>query len=271
MCASHCFVVLLLALVLLLASGSIHSASAATTLTVYQSQHSVTLDGVVQPGESTDTSPFAEPISGLTVGFKQNGTGLLILMTWQESAQCNTCYAAIEFGAPSENNMGSSSSPYVMILVSQSFKGYVREAIAIGQQAPTYVDQYGYRTQSVAGLSYSKGTYTAELYRPFALSGASPYDQNLTLSSTIGIGFAVGDFSAPGTHTATDMSTYTLTITSQTYAQTTTQTSTPTQPVQKVSLYDVVRQYGPYLPLVTIVIIAIHFVRRKVWTGESPW
>lgn len=50
---------------------------------------------------------------------------------------------------------------------------------------------------------------------------------------------------------------------------TTTQSTSP--PATPVSLYSLVQQYGPYLPLAAIILAAIHFVRRKGWTGKSPW
>lgn len=203
--------------------------NAVTTVTAYQSQHSVSLDGVVQPGEWNDTPWLKDPTSTITVAFKQNGTGLLILMIWQEPSQCTTCYAALELGNLSNTgHMGSPTTPTIMIIVSPSYKGYVDEAISTGESTPIPVEQYGYRTQSVAGLGYADGMYTAEIYRPFKLVNASPYDFNLTVGSTIELGLALGDFSIPGSHQATDMSTYVLTISDQVYTPSTTSTTSAT-------------------------------------------
>ena len=40
--------------------------------------------------------------------------------------------------------------------------------------------------------------------------------------------------------------------------------------VSRVSLYGPATHYGPYLPLIVILLVGIHFARRKVWTGEAP-
>ncbi len=203
------------------------ASEAATTITVYQSQHPVVLDGIVQPGEWTDTPIITDSGSGLTYAFKQNGTGLLFLMIWSEPTPCPTCFGGIELGHLNNTApMGSSSTPTIMILSSPSFKGNVDEFISTGEFTPTSVEQDGYKTQSTCGVTYANGQYTAECYRPFKLTDASPYDfPNLTVGSTIEIAFAVGLFNQPGNHLATDMSTYVLTITNQTYTSTATSTS----------------------------------------------
>jgi len=206
---------------LLLVFGWAPPAIAQTTITAYKSQQPVSLDGVVQASEWNDTQALHDPTSGMTVSFKQNGTGLLALLVWPESSQCQTCYAAIEFG-PMNNSghMGSPLTPTIMVIVSPSFKGGIDEYIATSEQAPTPVEEFSYRTQSTGSLGYSNGVYSAEIYRPFHVSGASPYELNFTVGSTIEIGFAVGDFGAPGSHSATDMSTYVLTISNSLFTPT---------------------------------------------------
>ncbi len=266
--------------------GSVHSATAVTTITAYKAQYPVKLNGVVEPGEWNDTPQLFEPYSRMTVAFKQNGTGLLFLIEWTESAVCTNqaCFAGIELGhLNNTGEMGSPTTPTIMALVSPSFKGNVTDFISTADQTPTPVESYGYRTQSVCGLTLVGQSYTAECYRPFALRDASPYDFNLTVGSTVEIGFAVGEYTIPGEHDASDMLTYVLSISNQTWTapQTTSvstgvsQSATTTQstslPAVPVSWYALVQQYGPYLPLAAIVIAAIHFVRRRGWTGESPW
>ena len=230
-----------LMIVLSLSSILVQPVHAQTTINAYQAQHRVTLDGIVESGEWNDTPMITDPTSGMTVAFKQNGTGILFLMIWTESTQCNTCYAALELG-PLNNtgHMGSPNSLTVMIIVSPSYKGDVDEAISAGEQTPTPVEQFGYNTQSVCGLNYSGNDYTAECYRPFKLTNASPYDFNMTVGTSVELGMAVGDFASPGTHLATDMSTYVLTISDQTYtasAITTTTTSTMAVPAGAPDVY----------------------------------
>jgi len=223
--------VALLALAFLIGASSPRAVSAATTVTVYESQHPVTLDGILQPGEWSDAPIVTDSTSGLTYAFKQNGTGLLFLMQWSESIACPTCFAGIELGH--ENNtaaMGSPATPTIMILASPSFKGNVDDFISTGEFTPTPVEQSGYATQTTCGLRYSGGVYTAECYRPFKLNNASPYDFNLTVGSTAELGFAVGVFTQPGDHLATDMSTYVLSITNQAYAPPSTTSSQSTGP-----------------------------------------
>jgi hypothetical protein len=114
--------------------------------------------------------------------------------------------------------MGTADTPTIMILASSSFKGNVQEFISTGDAAPLPVEANGYKTQTVCALNLVGETYTAECYRPFTLSNPSPYDFNLTVGTTVEIGFAVGDCaSQSGNHLATDMLTYTLTFSSQTY------------------------------------------------------
>jgi len=219
-----------LALVFLIGAFSQQSASAVTTVPVYQSQHPVTLDGLIQPGEWSDTPIVTDTSSGFTYAFKQNGTGLLFLMQWSESIACPTCFGGIELGH--QNNkavMGSPSTPTIMILASPSFKGNVDDFVSTGEFTPIPVEQDGYTTQTTCGLDYAGGgVYTAEGYRPFKLNNASPYDFNFTLGSTAELGFAVGVFTQPGDHLATDMSTYVLSITNQTYSSTSTTSTAPT-------------------------------------------
>jgi len=197
-------------------------------LLAYKAQASVTLNGAVAPGEWSDTPLINEPISGMTVAFKQNTTGLLFLMEWQtNSGTCSDkyCYGGIEIGFLNNTaEMGSTLTPTIMILASPNSKGGVDEFISTGDVTPITVESDGYKTQSTCGLALSGTTYTAECYRPFKLYGASPYDPFpiLAAGSPIEIGFAVGDFSQPGVHSATDMSTYELLTSSQTTTVTTT-------------------------------------------------
>lgn len=221
--------ILVFIVVFLLVFPSISPSFAQTTLTAYKSQQSVSLDGIVQAGEWNDTQPFHDPISGMTISFKQNGTGLLALVVWAESTACQTCYAALEFG-PLNNtgHMGSPSTPTTMVIISPSLKGNVDEAVTAGEQTPTFVEEFGYKEQSTVGLAYSNGEYTAELYRPFETSGGDPYELNLTVGSTVELGLAVGDFASPGTHSATDMNTYLLQISNALFTPSTTITSATT-------------------------------------------
>ena len=218
-----------LALVFIIGAFSPQSASAVTTVPVYESQHPVTLDGLIQPGEWSDTPIVADTSSGFTYAFKQNGTGLLFLMQWSESIPCPTCFGGIELGHPNNKAvMGSPSTPTIMVLASPSFKGNVDDFISTAEFTPIPVEQDGYTTQTSCGLDYTGGAYTAECYRPFKLNNASPYDFNFTLGSTAELGFAVGVFTQPGDHLATDMSTYVLSITNQTYSSTSTTGTGPT-------------------------------------------
>ena len=209
---------------LLASLASAHSASGVTTIVAYKAQSPVKLDGIVEPGEWNDTAQFVEKNSGMTVDFKQNGTGLLFLMEWTESSPYCTdsaCYGGIELGhANNTGEMGSPPTPTIMVLTSSSFKGDVDEFIATGEQTPAPVESDGYGTQSVCGLTLVGQEYTAECYRPFALRSASPYDFNLTVGSTVEIGFAVGEFTSPGDHLASDMSSYLLTISNLAYTAT---------------------------------------------------
>lgn len=280
-------VAVLALLLLLLACGLSYPVHAATTITAYRSQVAVSLNGVVQPGEWSDTPMVTISQTGMTVAFKQNGTGLLFLMIWQQSSPYCTdqyCYGGIELG-PLNNTgyMGTPSTPTLMILVSQSWGG-VDEFISNGNLSPTPVEKSSYKTQSTCAEGIVSGTYTVECYRPFSLVDAWPQDFSLNVGSTVEIAFAVGEcYPTPGIHLATTMSVYQLVVSNETYTpiQTTTvstgssQTATTSQststPSTPISLYATVQQYGPYLPLAAIVIAAIHFVRRKGWTGESPW
>ena len=217
---------LCLVLLLLTGTGLLRPARAVTTVTAYQSQHAVDLDGIVQPGEWSDTPILTDSTSGLTYAFKQNGTGLLFLMQWGESTPCPTCFAGLELGhADNTAVMGSSSTPTLMILASPSFKGNIDDFVSTGEFTPVPVEQDGYKTQTTCGLAFAAGVYTAECYRPFKLTNASPYDFNFTIGSTAELGFAVGVFTQPGDHLATDMSTYVLSITSKTFTETSTSAS----------------------------------------------
>jgi hypothetical protein len=121
--------------------------------------------------------------------------------------------------------MGSPTTPTIMILASTSFKGDVDEFISAGDTTPTTVESQGYATQSVCGLTLNSQKYTVECYRPFKLTNASSYDVNLAVGSTVEVAFAVGEFSVPGDHRASDMSTYLLTVTDQTYPPSSTTSS----------------------------------------------
>lgn len=217
--------------ILLLSIASAHPVSAVTTITAYKAQTPVNLSSPYQQSEWTDTPQFFEKASEMTVAFKQNGTGLLFLMQWTESSFCTdtACFGGIELGHMNNTaEMGTPITPTIMILASPSFKGDVDEFISTGDQTPTSVESYGYITQSVCNLALAGQQYTAECYRPFALHNASPYDFNLGVGSTVEIAFAVGEFTSPGDHLASDMITYVLTITNQTYTATSTTSATST-------------------------------------------
>lgn len=225
--------VALIMLGLLSSTTSVQQARAVTTITAYQAQTPVTLNGVVSPGEWSDAQIYNITVAGMGVAFKHNSTGLLFLMQWQSaSSVCSDqyCFGGVEFGNLNNTQvMGSLSTPTVMVLASPSFTGGYDEFISKGQATPVTVESLGYKTQSTCALKLSGTTYTAECYRPFALSNASPTDPfpSLVAGSPIEIGFAVGEFSSPGLHDATDMSTYVLTLSSQTYTATSTSSSAP--------------------------------------------
>jgi hypothetical protein len=197
--------------------------TAAQAIIAYRAKAPVSLDGVVSPGEWNDTPLVTEPTSGITYAVKHNGTGLLFLLEWQASSTLcfdEHCYGGIEIGNLNNTGaMGAPSTPTIMLLLSQSLKGGYDEFISTGYGTQTSVEQEGYATQSTCGFRVSNGTYTGECYRPFHLTNASPYDPfpSLAAGSPIEIAFAVGEFSQPGLHAATDMSTYTLSISNQTY------------------------------------------------------
>lgn len=228
-------------LCLLSAIASAHSVAAATTITAYKAQTPVKLDGVVESGEWTDTAQFVEKSSQMTVAFKQNGTGLLWLMQWTESSPSCTdsaCFGGIELGFLNNTaEMGSPTTPTVMVLTSSSFKGNVDEFVSTGDQTPAPVETYGYSTQSVCGLKLVGQEYTAECYRPFVFHNPSPYDPFPTLvaGSPIEIGFAVGEFTSPGDHLASDMSTYVLTLSNQPYVPTSTTSGSTVESISSTS------------------------------------
>jgi hypothetical protein len=215
--------------ILILATGSVQAAHAQTTITAYQSQYAVNVKGPYQPSQWSDAPAITDANSGMTFAVKQNGTGWLFLMIWKQSSVCTdaACFGGIELGNLSNTQpMGSPSNPTIMILASTSFTDNADEFISTGELTPSTVESLGYTTQSVCGLSTSNGQYTVQCYRPFALSNASPYDfPKLGPGSTLEIGFAVGEFTSPGDHMVSDMSTYTLTFSNQEYTATTTTTS----------------------------------------------
>lgn len=221
-CRGHLVPIALLLMTMLL-GGNIHGASAAQTITAYQARTPVKLDGVVSPGEWSDAQVTNITAADMGVAFKHNSTGLFILLQWEQSPSiCSDqyCYGGIELGNASNTSaMGAASTPTVMLLLSPSFTGSYDEFVSKGEVTPTPVESDGYRTQSTCALKLSGTTYTAECYRPFKLSNAPPYDPfpSLAAGSPIEIAFAVGEFNAPGVHAATDMSTYVLALSNQTY------------------------------------------------------
>src|ERR1035438_1427334 len=195
---------------------------APTTVTGYKSTIAVNVHGTYSASQWTDTAVLTDPTSGITFAVKQNTTGWLFLMTWKASPfYCSdtNCFGGIEIGYPNNTQvMGGPSTPTIMILASPSFKGSVDEFVSAGEQTPSTVEALGFKTQSVCGLTVASGVYTAECYRPFTLSGASPYDfPKLGVGSTIELGFAVGEFNNPGNHGATDMASYVLTFSNSPY------------------------------------------------------
>jgi len=222
----------LLVLMAVASAFSIGAAHAApTTITAYKATIPVNVKGTYSASSWTDTQSVLDPSSGINFAVKQNGTGWLFLMVYKGgTAFCSdtSCYGGIELGSLSNTAvMGTASTPTIMILASPSFKGDVDEFVSTGEQTPTTVESMGYTTQSVCGLSTTGGNYVVQCYRPFTLKNASPYDfPTLGVGSTIEIGFAVGEYSQPGEHAASDMSTYVLTFSSATTTSTLSSTST---------------------------------------------
>ncbi len=212
-------------------------ASSATTITAYKSQSAVNVKSPFQSSQWQDTVTTTESTSGMSVAFKENSTGLLFTMSWQTSStDCSDsyCYGGIELGSLSNTQeMGSSSTPTLMILVSPSFTGNVGEYISTGPFTPAAVEKSGYATQTVCGLNLSGTTYTAVCYRPFVTNNGDPQAPALSIGSTVELGFAVGEFNKPGTHLATTMQSYVLTISGSdipsnvSTSQTASQVSTP--------------------------------------------
>ena len=230
--------VALLLAVMLTASTVQRTSAAAQTITANQAQGPVKLDGVVEPNEWTDAQVVNITTAGMGVAFKHNATGLFMLFQWKQSGNlCKDkfCYAGVEMDfANNTGVMGGFGTPAVMLLLSPSFTGGADEFISKAETTPATVESAGYKTQATCATALNGTVYTGECYRPFKLANASPYDPfpSLVAGSSIEIGFAVGEFNLPGLHSATDMSSYVLTLSSQTYGTgppvtTTTTTTTP--------------------------------------------
>lgn len=193
------------------------------TITAFKATNPVKIDGVIEPGEWSDAQILNESTSGMGVAFKHNSTGMFMLFQWKQSPSLcfdQYCYGGIELDNLNNSGpMGSSPSPSIMLLLSTSFTGGYDEFVSKAEVTPTPVETDGYKTQSTCVLQLSGNLYTGECYRPFTLSNAASFDAFLGLAagSSIEIAFAVGEFSEPGLHGATDMSTYTLTLSDQTY------------------------------------------------------
>jgi len=216
----------------MLSTANIPRASAAETIVAYQAQVPVKLDGLASPGEWSDAQTTSMTAAGMGVAFKHNSTGLFILLQWNQSPSvCSDqyCYGGIEFANLNNTGpMGATSNPTVMLLLSPSFTGGYDEFISKAEATPTTVESDGYKTQSTCALKLSAATYTAECYRPFNLSNASPYDPfpGLVAGSAMEVGFAVGEFDQPGLHAASDMSTFVLALSNKTFTATASSTST---------------------------------------------
>jgi len=230
-----------LLLLAVLSTASIDRASAVETIIAYQAQTPVKLDGVVSPGEWSDAQVTNVSAAGMDVAFKHNSTGLFILLQWDQSPSTCTdqyCYGGIEFGNLNNSGvMGATATPTVMLLLSPSFKGGYDEFISKAEATPTSAESDGYRTQSTCALMLSGTTYSAECYRPFNLSDASPYDPfpSFVAGSPMEVAFAVGEFDAPGLHAATDMSSYVLTLSDQPYAAASTSSASSTSTASSAS------------------------------------
>ena len=223
-----------LLLIAVLSAASIQRASAVETIPAYQAQVPVSINGTISPGEWSDAQVSNITAAGMGVAFKHNATGLLILMQWQQSPSVcydQYCYGAVEIDSLNNTGeMGSNLYPAVVLLLSPSYKGGYDEFLSRAETTPTTVESSGYSTQSTCALKLSGTTYTAECYRPFKLSNASPSDPFLGFAagSPIEVGFATGEFSEPGLHAATDMVTYVLSLSNQTYTASTSTSSTTT-------------------------------------------
>lgn len=190
--------------------------SSAETINAYQSQYPVQVTAAYSASQWKDTVTVTEPTSQITAAFKENGTGLIFMLTWQTSSTVcsNTyCYGGIELGNLNNTGvMGASSTPTLMILISPSFTPNVNEFISTGTFTPTSVTKDGYTSQTTCGLTVSAPTYTAICYRPFATSNGWPGAPKLGIGSTVELGFAVGEFNSPGVHDASNMQSYVLYI-----------------------------------------------------------
>jgi hypothetical protein len=185
----------------------------------YAEQNETSIDGIQGTSEWADTRIYIEPISGVEVAFKHNGTGLFVQFRWREDSPRDSIYVAIEFDNNGDQaHMGSSASPDDMIMVSASFDGFVKEGFSTGTQLALFNEEIGGATYAVAALRYSDGRYVVEFYRPFTTNNTVGYDVQLRVGLTLGVGFAVGDFSARGSHRATDMMSYSLNLVEGVYA-----------------------------------------------------
>lgn len=240
----------ILSTAMLLSIPALKANAAVTTITAANATTQISINGIAEPGEWTAPS-IDIAAAAMTVTFEQNSTGLFFLLQWQKGGQyCSDqyCFGGIEIGNLNNTaEMGSPTTPTIMVLLSQSLPGSYDEFVSEGDTTPTSVEADGYSTQSTCALGLSGTAYTAECYRPFKLHNASPYDPfpELASGSPIEIAFAVGEFDQPGLHEATDMSTYQLvlstppspgqTSTSSSTTHTTSSTSTSTTTSSTIS------------------------------------
>jgi len=194
-------------------------ASAATELKAYRSRVVPTIDGIASDGEWTDTPSFSETTSGASVAFKHDEKSLYILVVFPKSQPSEKDFFGIEFDNNGDKaHMGSGSSPDDALFVSPAYKpNNGKDAFLMGFAKQTDDDKAGGTNDVEARMVYSSGNYVVEIRRSLTTNDSKGNDVSLTVGSSVGIGFTMGEFGKGALHAATDMNTYTLTVESTEY------------------------------------------------------
>lgn len=260
----------LLLMVIVLTSVPGTSLAYHTEIRAFSARVVPTIDGKLSMGEWNDTFLYEEPVTHSTVAFKHDEQNLYILAMIRTTSPSTADYFGIEF----DNNgdaahMGRATDPDDAIFASSRFSpDNVTDAFLTGFAFPSFDIDVGGTDDASGTMAFANGTYTVEIRRPLSTGDSKGYDAQLSLNSTLGIGFVFGRFGEGAAHLATDMSTYAIFVSAE--------TTTEGGEIAAWNPIALANSSGTTLLVFTGALCAYHLFRRMAWrqqmreTKDSP-
>jgi len=230
-------------------------------ITAHRGNPVTTINCTVLDGEWQNFPTYIEPTTGSELTFRHDSVNLYVLVKLPAASPAPQDYWGMELDINGDKaHMGTASSPDDAIFAVKGCPAYtIEDAFLSGFAQPTYDETVGGSNDVTGLMSWANGTYTIQFMRPLVTGDAAGHDADLSMGTTIGVGFVYGTFGQGPAHKGTDMSSYVLTITNETSS------GGGIVKLTQSNYYALANSVGQIMFFFTIGLCVFHFFRRRAW------